>query len=89
MYHTFTLFRLLIIIFSDFRHEISRGVLEIIHNDNSLQLMRRYVVDMGCRHRQLTEAEVRTNHEWSQTRAKVEHVFMVVKHLWRYTKVKI
>jgi transposase, IS5 family len=42
----------------------------------------------GCRWRQLTEAEVATNHEQSQTRAKVEHIFLVVKHLWRYTKVR-
>jgi IS5 family transposase len=42
----------------------------------------------GCRWRQLTEEEVATNHEQSQTRAKVEHIFMVVKHLWRYTKVR-
>jgi len=42
----------------------------------------------GCRWRQLTEAEIATNHEQSQTRAKVEHIFLVVKHLWRYTKVR-
>ena len=42
----------------------------------------------GCRWRQLTEAEVATNHEQSQTRAKVEHIFRVVKHLWGYTKVR-
>jgi IS5 family transposase len=42
----------------------------------------------GCRWRQLTQAEVATNHEQSQTRAKVEHIFLVVKHLWRYTKVR-
>ena len=42
----------------------------------------------GCRWHQLTEAEVATNHEQSQTRAKVEHIFMVVKHLWGYTKVR-
>lgn len=42
----------------------------------------------GCRWRQLTEEEVATNHEQSQTRAKVEHIFLVVKHLWHYTKVR-
>lgn len=42
----------------------------------------------GCRWRKLTEEEVATNHEQSQIRAKVEHIFMVVKHLWRYTKVR-
>jgi len=42
----------------------------------------------GCRWRHLTEAEVATNHEQSQTRAKVEHIFLVLKHLWRYTKVR-
>jgi IS5 family transposase len=42
----------------------------------------------GCRWRKLTEKEVATNHEQSQTRAKVEHIFLVVKHLWHYTKVR-
>jgi IS5 family transposase len=42
----------------------------------------------GCRWRKLTEKEVATNHEQSQIRAKVEHIFLVVKHLWRYTKVR-
>jgi IS5 family transposase len=42
----------------------------------------------GCRWRQLTELEAAINHEQSQTRAKVEHIFLVVKHLWRYTKVR-
>jgi transposase, IS5 family len=42
----------------------------------------------GCHWRKLTEAEVEINHQQSQTRAKVEHVFLVVKHLWHYQKVK-
>jgi len=42
----------------------------------------------GCHWRKLTEAEVELNHRQSQTRAKVEHVFLVVKHLWHYQKVK-
>ena len=42
----------------------------------------------GCRWRQLTEAEVEVNHQRSQIRAKVEHVFLVVKHLWHYQKVR-
>ena len=42
----------------------------------------------GCRWRQLTEEEVATNHEQSRIRAKIEHIFLVVKHLWRYTKVR-
>lgn len=42
----------------------------------------------GCRWRQLTEEEVETNHRQSQVRARVEHAFLVVKHLWRYQKVR-
>ena len=42
----------------------------------------------GCRWRPLTEEEVATNHKQSQVRAKVEHVFLVVKHLWRYQKAR-
>lgn len=42
----------------------------------------------GCRYRQLTEAEKARNHQRSQVRAKVEHAFLVVKHLWRYQKVR-
>ena len=42
----------------------------------------------GCRWRQLTEEEVEINHQRSQVRAKVEHAFLVVKHLWRYQKVR-
>jgi IS5 family transposase len=36
----------------------------------------------------LTEEEVASNHERSQVRAKVEHAFRIVKHLWGYTKVR-
>jgi len=36
----------------------------------------------------LTEEEVECNHQRSQTRAKGEHVFLVVKHLWHYQKVR-
>ena len=36
----------------------------------------------------LTEEEVASNHERSQIRAKVEHAFRIVKHLWGYTKVR-
>lgn len=42
----------------------------------------------GCRWRRLTEAEVEINHQQSQIRAKVEHIFLVVKHLWHYRKVR-
>jgi IS5 family transposase len=42
----------------------------------------------GCHWRQLTETEEAINHQQSQTRAKVEHIFLVVKHLWRYQKVR-
>jgi len=42
----------------------------------------------GNRGHQLTEEEKEYNHKQSQVRAKVEHSFLVVKHLWRYTKVR-
>jgi IS5 family transposase len=42
----------------------------------------------GCRYRQLTPEDVEYNHKQSQTRAKGEHAFLVVKHLWRYQKVR-
>ncbi len=37
---------------------------------------------------QLNQEEVECNHKRSQIRAKVEHAFLVVKHLWRYQKVR-
>jgi IS5 family transposase len=37
---------------------------------------------------QLNQEEVACNHKRSQIRAKGEHVFLVVKHLWRYQKVR-
>ena len=37
---------------------------------------------------QLNQEEVACNHKRSQIRAKGEHAFLVVKHLWRYTKVR-
>jgi len=42
----------------------------------------------ATRWRPLNEEEVESNHRWSQIRAKGEHAFLVVKHLWRYQKVK-
>jgi IS5 family transposase len=42
----------------------------------------------GSRGHQLTQEEREYNHRQSQVRAKVEHVFLVVKHLWGYTKVR-
>jgi IS5 family transposase len=42
----------------------------------------------GNRGHQLTEAEVEINHSRNQVRAKVEHIFRVVKHLWHYQKVR-
>jgi IS5 family transposase len=42
----------------------------------------------ACRHYQLTPEDVEYNHRQSQIRAKGEHAFLVVKHLWRYTKVR-
>ena len=37
---------------------------------------------------QLNQKEVACNHKRSQIRAKGEHAFLVVKHLWRYQKVR-
>jgi len=37
---------------------------------------------------QLSQEEVEYNHRQSQVRAKGEHAFLVVKHIWRYTKVR-
>src|SRR4030043_1928212 len=42
----------------------------------------------ACRHYQLTPEDVEYNHKQSQVRAKGEHAFLVVKHLWHYTKVR-
>jgi transposase, IS5 family len=42
----------------------------------------------GNRHHQLTPEDVEYNHKQSQIRAKGEHAFLVVKHLWRYQKVR-
>jgi transposase, IS5 family len=42
----------------------------------------------ACRHYQLTPEDVEYNHQQSQIRAKGEHAFLVVKHLWHYTKVR-
>jgi IS5 family transposase len=42
----------------------------------------------GNRGHQLTEEEKEYNHKQNQVRAKVEHAFLVVKHLWGHTKVR-
>lgn len=42
----------------------------------------------GCRHHQLTTEDIDYNHRQNQTRAKGEHAFLVVKHLWQYRKVR-
>jgi IS5 family transposase len=42
----------------------------------------------GNRGRRLTQEEEEYNHKQSQVRAKVEHAFLVVKHLWGHTKVR-
>ncbi len=42
----------------------------------------------ASRHYQLTPEDVEYNHKQSQIRAKGEHAFLVVKHLWRYQKVR-
>ena len=42
----------------------------------------------GCRYRQMSPADVEYNHKQSQTRARGEHAFRVVKHLWHYQRVR-
>jgi len=42
----------------------------------------------GCRNHQLTQEDVEYNHRQSQIRARGEHAFLVVKHLWGYHKVR-
>jgi IS5 family transposase len=42
----------------------------------------------GSRWYRLTEEDIARNQQQSQVRAKVEHIFRVVKHLWRYQKVR-
>jgi IS5 family transposase len=42
----------------------------------------------ACRHYQLTPEDIAYNHRQSQIRAKGEHAFLIVKHLWHYQKVR-
>src|SRR4030042_6826428 len=42
----------------------------------------------ACRHYQLNSEDVEYNHQQSRIRAKGEHAFLVVKHLWHYHKVR-
>jgi IS5 family transposase len=42
----------------------------------------------ASRGHQLNQEEVECNHKRSQIRAKGEHAFLVVKHLWHYQKVR-
>jgi IS5 family transposase len=42
----------------------------------------------GCRYYQLSPEDAAYNHKQSQTRAKGEHAFRIVKHLWHYQKVR-
>lgn len=42
----------------------------------------------ACQHYQLTPEDVAYNRRQSQIRAKGEHAFLVVKHLWHYQKVR-
>ena len=42
----------------------------------------------ACRHYQLTPEDMAYNHRQSQVRAKGEHAFLIVKHLWHYQKVR-
>ena len=42
----------------------------------------------ASRNHQLSEEDIEYNHRQSQIRAKGEHAFRIVKHLWRYQKVR-
>ena len=42
----------------------------------------------ACRHYQLTPEDLEYNHKQSQIRARGEHIFLIVKHLWQYKKVR-
>jgi len=42
----------------------------------------------ACRHYQLSAEDLEYNHQQGRVRAKGEHAFLVVKHLWHYTKVR-
>ncbi len=42
----------------------------------------------ACRHYKLSPEDEEYNHKQSQIRAKGEHAFLVVKHLWRYQKAR-
>ena len=42
----------------------------------------------ACRHYQLTTEDLEYNHQQGRVRAKGEHAFLVVKHLWHYQKVR-
>lgn len=42
----------------------------------------------ACRHYQLTPEDIEYNHRQGRIRAKGEHAFLVVKHLWHYTRVR-
>jgi len=42
----------------------------------------------ACRHYKLTPEDEEYNHKQNQIRAKGEHLFLVMKHLWQYQKVR-
>jgi IS5 family transposase len=42
----------------------------------------------ACRHYPLSPEDIEYNHQQGKVRAKGEHAFLVVKHLWNYTKVR-
>ena len=48
----------------------------------------RHIDRRGTATRPLTRADRDWNHEQHRTRAKGEHVFLLVKHLWGYRKVR-
>jgi IS5 family transposase len=42
----------------------------------------------GCKNRKLTEEEIGRNRELSRTRSRVEHIFLVVKRIFGFDKVR-
>lgn len=42
----------------------------------------------GCKNRKLTEEEIDRNRELSRTRSRVEHIFLVVKRIFGFDKVR-
>jgi len=79
--------------------ELLHGEEQVVYGDkayNSEEKKKEYedrgirwcVSRKACRHYQLTPEDIEYNHRQSQVRAKGEHAFLIVKHLWHYTKVR-